>query len=262
MRKAIEKGEFELHYQPKLDLKTDEIIGTEALIRWRHPSHGLISPLEFIPLAEETGLIHSIGEWVLKMACTQNKKWHDAGFSSLTIAMNVSAHQFRKCNIVPTIAKILKETGLPPQFVELEITESISMHNEQAIMEQLTALKNLGVKLAIDDFGTGYSSLKYLNKFPIDTLKIDKSFISNDGGSQHKPSIMTNAIISLAKSLNIEIVAEGIETSEQMDYLKKYQCDVGQGYFISKPLPADEVEKVIRNNYEKLMKPFQVSFGN
>ncbi len=251
LRKAIEREEFVLHYQPKLDLRTDKIIGMEALIRWKHPTLGLISPLEFIPLAEETGLINLIGEWVLRTACLQNKKWHDDGYSSLTIAVNISAHQFRQANIVPKIAQILKETNLTPHFLELEITESIAMLNEEAIIEKLIELKKLGLKFAIDDFGTGYSSFKYLKKFPIDTLKIDRSFISTNETNQKEPSLMANAIISLAKSLTLEVVAEGIETSEQMAYLKKHRCDVGQGYLISRPLPATDLNGVLRDYYHK-----------
>lgn len=253
LRTAIEAEEFILHYQPKLDLRTNKIIGMEALIRWNHPEMGFLSPGEFIPLAEETGLINSVGKWVLEQACLQNKKWHDEGFSSLIISVNISAYQFKQPNIVFTIAKIIKDSGLAPEFVELEITESISIYREQVIMEKLTALKNLGVNISIDDFGTGYSSLEYLMKFPIDILKIDQSFISNiDGNHQQTPSIMTNAIISLAKSLNMEVVAEGIETIEQMNYLKKHQCDIGQGYFICKPLPADELEVFLSNKQREM----------
>lgn len=251
LRRAIKRDEFELYYQPKLNLKTDEIVGMEALIRWNHPTIGKVPPLEFISLAEETGLINPIGEWVLKQACIQTKKWHDAGFSSLVVAVNVSAYQFRQPNFVATVAKILKETGLSPEFLELELTESISMLNEQMILDQFTELKILGVKLAIDDFGTGYSSLMYLKDFPIDTLKIDRSFIANDDDpDHHKPSVMANAIISLGKSLNMEVVAEGIETNKQMEYLRKHNCDIGQGYFISKPLSANKMEQFLWSNFE------------
>lgn len=253
LRTAIEEEEFVLHYQPKLALKTDKIIGMEALIRWVHPEKGMIPPGDFIPLAEETGLINTIGEWVLKQACVQNKKLHDAGYTSLIVSVNISAYQFKQEDLVSSVAQIIEESGLASQFIELEITESISMYSEQLIMEQLTALKGLGIKISIDDFGTGYSSLKYLMKFPIDTLKIDQSFISNiSKENKQNPSIMTNAIISLAKSLHMEVVAEGVETMEQLDFLKKQHCDVGQGYFISKPLPVAELLSVLKNEKGEL----------
>ncbi len=249
LRKAVEKGEFILHYQPKLDLRSGEIIGTEALIRWEHPTLGTISPGEFIPLAEETGLINPIGNWVLRQACIQNKKWQESGLPFLTVAVNLSAYQFRQHDIVTIIADILKETKLDPHYLELEITESISMLEEQYIIKQLQSLKKLGVQIAIDDFGTGYSSLKYLSKFPVDTLKIDQSFIReiSSQSQARQASFMTNAIISLGKSLNLKIVAEGIEQVEQIRYLQKFNCDLGQGYYISKPLPANEIESQIHS---------------
>lgn len=251
LRKAIENKELILHYQPKIHLGNDEIIGCEALIRWIHPNRGMISPAEFIPLAEETGLINEIGEWVLEEACRQNKRWHEAGFSNLIVAVNMSAYQFKQPNVVGAIERILSETKLEARFLELEITESISMLAEKDIIEKLYELKKVGVSIAIDDFGTGYSSLKYLDKLPVDTLKIDKSFIDRIGEfDYHRSSFMTNAIISLAKSLNLQVVAEGIETEEQVNYLKNNQCEIGQGYFFSRPLPPD------------LLKDFLILHGN
>lgn len=247
LRKAVENQEFILHYQPKIDLNTEEIVGCEALIRWDHPRRGIISPEKFIPLAEETGLINQIGEWVLREACKQNKKWHDTGWSDIQMAVNMSVSQLKQSNIVTTIESLLSETQLDPRFLEIEITESISMVTEEEKIKQLFDLKEFGISLAIDDFGTGYSSLKYLNKLPVDTLKIDKYFIDEVGMSTYSTSsLMVNAIISLAKSLNLKVVAEGIETQEQMKYLKKHQCDIGQGYFLCKPLPADELEKFFK----------------
>lgn len=243
LRKAIENEEFMLFYQPKMDLRTDEIIGCEALIRWNHPTLGIVSPAEFIPLAEETGLINQIGEWVIRESCKQNKKWHEAGFKDFVIGVNISAHQFKQDNLVEMIESILTEINLDARFLELEITETISMLSEELVLQKLNSLKTLGVSIAVDDFGTGYSSLQYLNKLPVDTLKIDKSFIDNIGSCYDVTSyLMTNAIINLARSLNMRIVAEGIETGEQMNYLKQYQCDIGQGYYISRPLIINEFE--------------------
>lgn len=246
LRKAIEHNEFELYYQPKVDLYTQEIVGCEALIRWNHPTKGIIPPSTFIPLAEETGLINPIGEWVLKEACRQGKKLHEAGYSGLQIAVNVSVHQLKQVNFVGMVKSILMENQLEPRFLELEITESISMLSKSNKIKKLYDLKEIGVSLAIDDFGTGYSSLKYLTKLPVDTLKIDKSFIDEIGKSNHFTSLlMVDAIITLAKSLNLEVIAEGIETEEQMNYLNKHDCDVGQGYFISKPLPMCKLEEFL-----------------
>lgn len=247
LRKAVENQEFILHYQPKIDLNTDMIVGCEALIRWEHPTMGTVSPAEFIPLAEETGLINQIGEWVLREACRQNKKWHDAGFTEFQVAVNISVHQLKQANIVTMIKNILTETNLDARFLELEMTESISMLNDKNEMEKLYAIKKLGVSLAIDDFGTGYSSLKYLDKLPVDTLKIDKTFIDEIGRTNHnKSSTMLNAIISLANSLKLKVVAEGIETTEQLQYLKKNNCNLGQGYLISKPVPAEQLQHLIK----------------
>lgn len=250
LRKAIDHNEFILYYQPKVDLKTNEIIGSEALIRWNHPKLGMVSPAEFIPLAEETGLINQIGEWVLKEACLQNKKWHNAGYTDFIMAVNMSAYQFKQPKMIEMIERILQETDHEAKHLEIEITESISMLSEEVIMKQLYALKQVGVSIAIDDFGTGYSSLKYLDMLPADVLKIDKSFIDEIGRLNHlSSSLMTNAIISLAKSLKMKVVAEGIENMEQLHYLKQHSCEFGQGYLISKPLPAHELEiKFMRNN--------------
>ncbi len=256
LRKAVDNQEFVLYYQPKIDLNTDMIVGCEALIRWKHPTMGNISPAEFIPLAEETGLINQIGEWVLREACQQNKKWQEAGCTEFQIAVNISVHQLKQANIVTMIRNILTETNLDARFLELEMTESISMLNDNNEMEKLYALKKLGVSLAIDDFGTGYSSLKYLDKLPVDTLKIDKTFIDEIGRNNHKKSsLMLNAIISLANSLKLTVVAEGIETAEQLHYLKKNNCNLGQGYLISKPVPPEQLEHLIKT---KCLSPITV----
>lgn len=247
LRKAIEGEELLLHYQPKMKLDTKRIVGCEALIRWEHPTMGTISPVEFIPLAEETGLIDDIGLWVLKEACLQNKKWHEEGHTDFVVAVNMSVHQFKQFNIVEKIENILFETQLDARFLELEITESIAMLNEKNIVNKLYELKELGVSLAIDDFGTGYSSLQYLDKLPVDTLKIDRSFIMRIGESPNSQStLMADAILALAQSLNLQVVAEGIETEEQLNYLKNNRCEIGQGYFISKPLPAKDLEDFLK----------------
>lgn len=244
IRQAVAKEQFELYYQPKIDLKTNKIIGNEALIRWNHNKLGPISPMEFIPIAEEIGLINEIGNWVIKEASRQTKEWHEAGFHGLSIAVNVSAHQFKDHKLCYTIKSILEETGLEAKYLELEITESISMFPEQETLNQLKKLKSLGVSLALDDFGTGYSSLRYLQDFPIDTVKIDRSFISENSSKQIRSKLMTNAIISLASTLNMTIVAEGIESREQLSYLEQQNCHIGQGYYISKPLPSNKLAEL------------------
>ncbi|MEC1697865.1 EAL domain-containing protein [Schinkia azotoformans] len=253
LRKAIDNNEFILYYQPKIDLKTNEISGCEALIRWNHPTMGMVSPAEFIPLAEETGLISQIGEWVLREACLQNRKWHEAGYTNFIMAVNMSAHQFKQPTMIGMIERILHETNHEAKHLEIEVTESVSMLSEEVIMSQLYALKRLGVSIAIDDFGTGYSSLKYLDMLPADVLKIDKSFIDEIGRMNHlSSSLMTNAIISLAKSLKMKVVAEGIENIDQIHYLKLHNCEYGQGYLISKPLPACELEMKFMRSNEKV----------
>ncbi|MCP3764831.1 PAS domain S-box protein [Domibacillus sp. A3M-37] len=238
--KAMERDELLLHYQPKINLKTGNIVGVEALIRWNHPEKGMISPVAFIPFAEETGLIIPIGEWALHTACKQQKAWQEKGFSPV-MAVNLSARQFTQSNFVHTVAAILKETGLEPQYLELEITESMTVDIERTI-STLQQLKNLGVHISIDDFGTGFSSLNYLKQFPVDTLKIDQSFVQELHNNPNDETIV-KTIISMAHNLNLNVVAEGIETKEQLVFLQQHLCDEGQGYFFSAPLPANEVEK-------------------
>lgn len=241
--KAIELNQFSLFYQPKVNLATQEIVGMEALLRWKHPDMGWISPVEFIPIAEETGKIVSIGKWVLEEACRQNKLWQDQGLPSLKVSVNVSVLQFQNGKFINTVKSILRKTQLLPEFLELEITESIMQNIDESIqvMEQLG---KLGVKISIDDFGTGYSSLHILQKMPIDTLKIDKAFI--DELNQNGKHPMVKAIIDLALNLGLNIVAEGIENTNQMEYLQQLGCPVGQGYLFSKPLGSVEFEKLIQ----------------
>ncbi|UOF91426.1 EAL domain-containing protein [Fodinisporobacter ferrooxydans] len=215
----------------------------EALIRWQHPNRGLIPPLKFISVAEETGLIVPIGEWVLYTACKQNKEWQDAGFVPLRVSVNISARQFQN-NLVATVKKILDKTGLAPQWLELEITESMLMINVEEAVQTLHQLKNLGVHLSIDDFGTGYSSLNYLKRFPIDCLKIDKSFVSD----VLSDASIANAVITLGHNLNLQVIAEGIEKQEQAIALQKQNCDYGQGYFFGPPVSKQRFEHFLMGN--------------
>ena len=243
LRRALERGEFELHYQPQIDLTRGEIVGVEALVRWRHPDLGLLGPMEFIPLAEENGLIVPIGEWVLRTACAQVRAWQEAGLRPIRVAVNLSARQFYQKDLVGTVARILEQTGLDSRYLELEITESCLMQNTQTTVALLTELSRLGVRFSIDDFGTGYSSLSYLKRFPIDTLKIDRSFVC-DIGTDPDDAAIVKAIIALAKSLEMHVIAEGVETPEQLHFLRTHGCNEIQGYLVSRPLPADEVARL------------------
>jgi len=253
--KAIERDELLLHYQPKLNLRTGNIVGVEALIRWNHPKWGVISPATFIPIAEETGLIISIGEWALYTACKQHKAWQEKGFSPL-MAINLSAKQFAQSNLVHTITTILKETGLEPHYLELEITETMATGIEHTI-STLQQLKSLGVHISIDDFGMGFSSLNYLKQFPVDTLKIDQSFVQELYNNPNDETIV-KTIIAMAHNLNLNVVAEGIETKEQLVFLQRHLCDEGQGYFFSQPLPAHELENILQQ-VQQLVKKYGIS---
>jgi len=239
LRKALERGEFVLHYQPQYHLKTQEMVGVEALIRWNHPQKGIISPLDFIPFAEESGLIIPIGEWAIREACSQNKIWQQSGYPAITVSVNLSPRQFQS-NIVETIQSVLLDTELDAKYLELEITESMMMEVNKAI-STLKELKMLGVKVSIDDFGTGYSSLYYLKKFPIDKLKIDQSFIRDIFHSNDETLVKT--IIIMAHTLNLQVIAEGVETKKHVDLLTKLNCNEAQGFYYGKPVPATELEK-------------------
>lgn len=242
LRRALENNEFVLHYQPQIHNKTGKLLGFEALIRWQHPRLGLLPPGKFIKLAEENGLITQIGEWVINEACSQNKKWQDAGMEPIKVSVNLSTQQFLTRNLITFMEEVLERTALDPQYVVVEITEYMAMEYDYSILV-LKQLKSLGIGISIDDFGTGYSSLNYLKNFPIDYIKIDKSFISelmNDPND----AIIVNAIIKLAHNLHKEVIAEGVETKEQLDFLTNHQCDITQGYFFSKPLPSEEIEKI------------------
>ncbi len=239
LRKALDNNELVVFYQPLIDLKTNKLIGMEALLRWKHPEKGMISPGDFIPLAEETGLIEPIGEWVLQAACRQNKKWQDEGYPPVKVSVNMSARQFSKRNITELIVEILEETGLKPEYLGIEITESVIMQDVKSTIAKLKQMHKMGISLSIDDFGTGYSSLSYLKLFPIDNLKIDRSFVFNITSDSTDAAIAASVIL-LAHSMNLKVVAEGVETKEQLDVLRQQGCDYVQGFLFSKPLSAEE----------------------
>ena len=245
LRNALEREEFVLHYQPQVDLASGEIVGMEALIRWQHPEMGMVAPNRFIGVAEETGLIVQIGAWVMREACRQNKAWQQAGLGRLRVAVNLSARQFGAPNLVADIGDVLRETGLAPDCLEIELTESLFMSDVTLAVELLHAMKNLGIKLSIDDFGTGYSSLSYLSRFPIDVLKIDRSFVAAITRDSNDAAIVAS-IVALAHNLKLAVIAEGVETEDQLDYLRRHGCDQMQGYFFSRALPAREFEALVR----------------
>lgn len=238
LRRAMTVGELELHYQPKVDISTNRVRSAEALIRWRHPTRGLISPMVFIPMAEETGLIVPLGEWVVRRACMQVRTWIDSGMSPVRVAVNLSAKQFRHADLAAVVQSALADANLEPGFIELELTESAVMHNPELSAATLQTLSSMGVHISIDDFGTGYSSLSYLRRFPLDKLKIDRSFIRDLMKNPDDVSIV-RAIISLAHSLRLRVVAEGVETAEQLEFLRELGCDQYQGYFYSPAVPAE-----------------------
>jgi diguanylate cyclase (GGDEF)-like protein/PAS domain S-box-containing protein len=245
LRNALERNEFVLHYQPQVDLQTGRIVGMEALIRWKHPELGMVPPSRFIGIAEDTGLIVPIGAWVMRTACAQNKAWQDAGLGKLRVAVNLSARQFSAADLVPGIEAVLQDTGLDPSCLELELTESLFMSDVTPAVELLHRMKSLGINLSIDDFGTGYSSFSYLSRFPIDVLKIDRSFV-NDITHDANDAAIVASIIALAHNLRLSVIAEGVETAEQLDYLRHQGCDEMQGYYFSKPLPTQEFEQLLR----------------
>ncbi len=250
LRRALERNEFLLHYQPKLDLRTGEITGVEALLRWQHPELGMVSPAQFIPLAEETGLIVPIGRWVMQTACAQSQAWQSPDRAPLCMAVNLSARQFTDDDLLGDIAGALSASGLAPHLLELELTESMMMQNHDRASSILKAIKSMGVRLALDDFGVGYSSLAHIKNFPIDTLKVDRSFV-RDLPQNSEDRAITQAIIAMGKTLNLTIVAEGVETLEQECFLREHACDESQGFYFSRPIPADQFGELLERHQQR-----------
>jgi EAL domain-containing protein (putative c-di-GMP-specific phosphodiesterase class I) len=248
LRMALDRKELFLMYQPQVDIQSGEATGVEALVRWRTPEFGLVSPERFIGVAENSGLIIPIGEWVLQTACAQMQHWHQQGLLA-TVAVNVSAIQFRQDGFRDLIHRVLQDTGIAPQHLELELTESVLTTNADVMFALLQDLKDMGLKLAIDDFGTGYSSLSYLRQFPVSKLKIDRSFIHDVATSSDAAAVAT-AVIGLAKSLNLKVIAEGVETEAQLAFLRAHECDEAQGYYFSRPLEIQEAAGYLRNGHK------------
>jgi EAL domain-containing protein (putative c-di-GMP-specific phosphodiesterase class I) len=241
LRRALEREEFVVFYQPRLDAHSGEVIGAEALVRWLHPDRGMVSPAQFIPLAEETGLVIPLGEWVLRESCRQWRSWVDAGLPVGRVSVNLSTRQFLMPDLCDVIRGALDDTGLPSELLELEVTESMVMRDVQRAVQTMQRIKDMGISLAMDDFGTGHASLNYLRRFPIDTLKVDQAFVRNLGTST-EDTIIASVIISLGKALRLNVVAEGVETELQLQVLRQWRCDELQGYLYSRPLPAVEFE--------------------
>jgi EAL domain-containing protein (putative c-di-GMP-specific phosphodiesterase class I) len=247
---ALNRNEFELFYQPQIDISNGSIVGAEALLRWRNSLNELIPPANFIPLAEETGLIIPIGEWVLHSACQQATRWHESGYPELRMAVNLSSRQFSKGELSTVVSAALDEARLTPGLLDLELTESILMEDREEPVRCLQDLKSLGIRLSIDDFGTGYSSLSYLTRFPLTSLKIDRSFLA--GVPTHPQNVgVTRAIIAMAQSLRLTVTAEGVETEEALEFLRQHGCDEAQGFLFSRPVPADEFYELLEKNRQR-----------
>jgi EAL domain-containing protein (putative c-di-GMP-specific phosphodiesterase class I) len=249
LRRALERSELDVYYQPTVELKTGTIIGAEALVRWRHPQLGMVPPERFIPLAEETGLIVSIGEWVLNRACDDCVSWHQAGFDTLRVAVNLSPRQLQG-DLVPIVGRALRRSGLRGEQLEFELTESLLMGDSIATMDELRQLKETAVRFSIDDFGTGYSSLSYLKRFPFDTLKIDRSFVS-DLAEDTDDAAIASAIVAMAHRLGLSVTAEGVETRDQLRFLQRQGCDAVQGYFFSEPIPCADFAALLRRGLDR-----------
>ena len=245
LRLALKRGEFVLHYQPQIDLRTGLVTGTEALVRWQRPDAGLVYPVNFIRLMEDNGLIVPLGEWVLRQACMQNKAWQDAGIRPIRMAVNLSARQFQQQNIIETVRRTLGETGLNPASLELELTESIFIQDIEPVIATLRTLRAMGVQVSIDDFGTGYSSLSYLKYFPVNKLKIVEPFVSFVAINTPNDVVIANAIVAMAHSLNMKVIAEGVEHRDNLEFLQSIKCDELQGNVFSHPLPADDITTLL-----------------
>jgi EAL domain-containing protein (putative c-di-GMP-specific phosphodiesterase class I) len=251
LRRALAREEFVLYYQPKVEVQSNRAIGAEALIRWNSRELGFVSPEDFIPIAEEIGLIVPIGEWVLRTACAQNRAWQDEGHEPLVMSVNLSARQFREKNLVDKIVGILNETGLEARYLDLEITESLIMSQADSTVVLLERLHQLGVGVSIDDFGTGYSSLAYLKRFPVQSIKIDQSFVRDVTTDADDAAIVT-AVVAMAKSLKLKVIAEGVEKKEQLDFLTTLQCDEYQGYYFGRPVPAGSFITCLQQHRHRL----------
>lgn len=248
LRRALERGELFLVYQPQVDIASGRVCGCEALMRWKHPERGLISPATFIPIAEETGLIVAMGEWALRTACAQNRAWQEAGLPSISVAVNLSARQFKHNEVAATVSRVLKETGLEGRDLELELTESIVMEDVDRLIMTMHEIKSLGVRFSIDDFGTGYSNLGYLRRFPIDAVKIDRSFVEDIWEGGPDDGVIANMIITLGHNLKLKVIAEGVETAAQLAFLSIAGCDMAQGFYVSRPLSADEFYRFLADS--------------
>jgi len=251
LRRALERGEFLLHFQPQMDLGSGTTVGAEALIRWEHPEMGMVSPAEFIPIAEERGLIVAIGDWVLNEACRQNREWQQAGLAAIPVGVNLSALQFRDKNLIDKIAAALHKTGLSATFLEIELTESAVMQDSESAIATMRAMKEMGLHLSIDDFGTGYSSLNYLKRFPLDKLKIDRSFVR---GLPHDAddAAIANAVLGMARALRLKVIAEGVESGQQAEFLRQHGCDEIQGYYFGRPMPAEQFARFLQEQHALL----------
>jgi EAL domain-containing protein (putative c-di-GMP-specific phosphodiesterase class I) len=258
LRTAMNNDEFVLYYQPKIDLGSGRIASAEALIRWQHPTWGWIMPARFIPVAEACGLIVQLGRWVLLQACTQAKRWENCGYLLDSVAVNISALEFRRKDFVDSVANVLTITGLPPEHLQFEITEGELMKDAQASMAILQQLKALGVQLAVDDFGTGYSSLSYLSQFPIDVLKIDQSFVQDIHSSN---GIIVSAVIAMGNSLKQRVIAEGIEAPDQLEFLRQHNCDEGQGFLFSHPVSVEDFDNLLRCGIPSPLNTFANAHG-
>jgi predicted signal transduction protein with EAL and GGDEF domain len=253
LRRAMEQNALEVYYQPQVDLSSGHVVAMEALLRWNHPQRGFIAPTDFIPVAEEAGLIDTLGEWVLRTACSQVKAWSSEGKGNVRIAVNLSSRQFYDGTLAATVAAILADTGFESRNLELELTESMVMKNPKVTISSLHQLKDMGIAISVDDFGTGYSSLAYLKKYPLDILKIDRSFV-RDIATDPDDAAIVSAIIAMAKSLELTVIGEGIETHQQLEFLRDNGCDVVQGYLFGKPAPADEVVAMLGRNFSTIFK--------
>ncbi len=248
LRLAMERSEMDVHYQPQIDVKTGQIVGAESLMRWRHPTRGMVPPMKFIPVAEDSGLILPLGEWILSMACSHLKRWRKESNSKFRVAVNLSGCQFKRPDIVERLMAILRGSGVDPRDLELEITESVLIQNPETALTRLKELKSLGVQISLDDFGTGYSSFTYLKQFPFDTVKIDRSFIAGVDRDSKNGAIVT-AIIQMARSMNLKIIAEGVETQSEYEFLKLHGCDEVQGYLFSPPVPSGKFHELFSQSY-------------